>query len=260
MKNDQINTPFLTKEGTPVPGLTAEQMLKVDRIAMEEFHIHLLQMMENAGRNLADCAIDMLREKDSSEKGSIETPVLVLAGSGGNGGGGLCCARHLSNRGFPVAVVLDHPAEKIGGAAARQLSILMETGVPIRSADRAAVMLGSASLVIDTLIGYSLKGAPRGVAENLITQCSRIKTPILSLDVPSGVNATDGRHPGAYIEPTRTMTLALPKLGLVSARGDLYLADIGIPAAVFSRIGVVVPQLFEGSSWIPISVTPSTRR
>ena len=78
---------FWTEDGRPVPAVTAEQMREVDRIAVEDFGLGILQMMENAGRNLAQNAIDML--------GATKGEVTVLAGAGGNGGGGLCCARHL---------------------------------------------------------------------------------------------------------------------------------------------------------------------
>jgi NAD(P)H-hydrate epimerase len=245
-------TTFLTKDGTPVPALTAAQMRRVDEIAMQEFEIHILQMMENAGRNLADCAIDML--KKIKPKGASAGSILILAGSGGNGGGGLCCARHLVNRGISAVVVLDHPAYKLRGAAARQLSILMKTGVPIRPANQVTEFINNSSLIIDALIGYSLSGAPRGAAENLISQCSRHNTPILSLDIPSGMDATNGSHPGVYVDPVRTLTLALPKRGLALLSGHLYLADIGIPPPLFRGIGITVPSLFCASSWIPLSV------
>jgi NAD(P)H-hydrate epimerase len=90
---------FRTEDGLVVPAVTAEQMREVDRIAVEEFGLGILQMMENAGRNLAENVLDMLD--------GARSEVAVLAGSGGNGGRGLCCARHLHNRGFQVWVVLD---------------------------------------------------------------------------------------------------------------------------------------------------------
>jgi NAD(P)H-hydrate epimerase len=91
------DTIFETGDGDAVTAVTAEEMRAVDRVAVEEFGVDLLQMMENAGRTLALAA----RERRASE------PVAVVAGDGGNGGGGLACARHLANHSIPVAVALD---------------------------------------------------------------------------------------------------------------------------------------------------------
>src|SRR5262249_40569114 len=82
-----------------LPALTTEQMREVDRVMVEDLHIELVQMMENAGRSLAELAIDRF------SPGSVT----VLAGPGGNGGGGLVAARHLANRGCQVQVVLSEP-------------------------------------------------------------------------------------------------------------------------------------------------------
>ncbi len=112
---------FRTQEGIIVPAVTAEQMREVDRIAVEEFGLGILQMMENAGRNLAENVRDMLD--------GPEGEVTILAGSGGNGGGGLCCARHLRNHGFTVWVVLDREAERLAGAARHQFHILQAMGL-----------------------------------------------------------------------------------------------------------------------------------
>ncbi|HIQ01424.1 MAG TPA: hypothetical protein EYH30_04750 [Anaerolineales bacterium] len=83
-------------------------MREVDRVAVEEFGLGILQMMENAGRSLAENVLDMPAE--------AEGEIAVLAGSGGNGGGGLCCARHLHNHGLRVRVVLSREAAALSRA------------------------------------------------------------------------------------------------------------------------------------------------
>ena len=235
---------FVTPEGLPVPTVSADEMLHIDRIAMDEFHIDILQMMENAGRHLAECAIEML--------GAAGGSAVVLAGGGGNGGGGLCCARHLINRGYAIAVVLDRSPENLAGAAGRQLSTLKAAGQRIRSPDSVSDLIAGSTLVIDALIGFSLAGSPRGIAENLISAAGNEGVPVLSLDVPSGVDASSGDTPGVFISPARILTLALPKAGLLFSSADIQLADIGIPAAVFSRIGLDVTHLFRKGSRIPM--------
>src|SRR5215472_971700 len=101
-----------------VPALTTEQMRAVDRAMVEDLHIELVQMMENAGRNLAELAITRFSP----------TSVTVLAGPGGNGGGGLVAARHLANRGCQVQVVLSEP-DRLTPVPAHQADILTRMGV-----------------------------------------------------------------------------------------------------------------------------------
>jgi len=95
---------------------------------------------------------------------------------------------------------------------------------------------------VDALLGYSLEGAPHGVADDLIGWMSSGAAPVVALDVPSGVDATTGDSPGAHVRAAATMTLALPKTGLhVDAVGELWVADIGIPRGVFERAGTECP-------------------
>ena len=94
---------FITDAGVRVPAITTDQMREVDRVAIEEVGPNLYQMMENAGRNLAITVLETLAANWST------TPIAVLSGTGGNGGGGICAARHLANRGADVTVVLSDP-------------------------------------------------------------------------------------------------------------------------------------------------------
>lgn len=243
---------FCTEEGMVVPAVTAQQMREVDRAAVEEFGLGILQMMENAGRSLAENVFDML--------GGTAAKVTVLAGAGGNGGGGLCCARHLRNRGVDVCVVLDRPPEAARGAAANQLQILKAAGVEPIDATQAERFVSQSALVIDALVGYGLKGAPRGPTASLIELCNRCAARVLALDVPSGIDATTGDAAGVAIRPERTLTLALPKTGLARIGGDLYLADIGIPPVLFRRIGPTVAPVFGPNSWLRLTIDEATDR
>src|SRR5215471_18431321 len=143
-----------TASGMEVPAVTAEQMREVDRIAMQETGPNLFQMMENAGRNLAALSMELLGN------GWQQASYLVLAGSGGNGGGGICAGRHLANHGCRVSLCLADPEQL-------------------------------------------------------------------------------GEVPGACMRPRWTMTLALPKTGLLpDTIGDLFLADIGIPQGAYQRMQI----------------------
>lgn len=229
---------FRTDDGIELPAVTAEEMRDVDRVAVDEFGLGVLQMMENAGRTLAMNAVEMLSESAGR--------VAVLAGSGGNGGGGLCCARHLRNHGVDVDVVLDRPPSHLAGPAATQFHVLGESGVGPVPDDDVTRIIGSASVVVDALVGYGLAGAPRGRVAELIEIANESGGRILSLDVPSGVNATTGDTPGDAVRPERTLTLALPKTELARIPGELYVADIGIPLVVYERLGITMQPFFSG--------------
>ena len=216
-----------------VPSLTVAQMIEVDRIMVEDLGITLLQMMENAGRNLARLAAERM-----SDDGSV----VVLAGSGGNGGGVLVAGRRLAGWGARVNIVLGKEVDQLDAVPARQLDSLVRMGVAVYgAADIGRVC--TADLVLDGLIGYSLKGAPRGAVADLIRWANEQPAPVLALDVPSGVDAGTGTVSEPAIAATATLTLALPKGGLLAPAaaahvGQLFLADIGVPAAVYERFGI----------------------
>jgi len=236
-----------TQRWFPVAHVDEAQMREVDRIAVEEFRLGLLQMMENAGRNLATQAFRFLKKTASSVQ---PYRVLVAAGSGGNGGGGLCAARHLHNHGVEVNLMLTSSPDRLGGAAEAQLSILHSAGVVPLDFEEASEELHSMDLVLDAVIGYSLKGAPRGAAKRAIELVNASGVPVISLDLPSGVDASNGETPGVRIQAAQTLTLALPKPGLKNpASGELFLADIGIPPEVYRPLGMQVDP-FTGDDYI----------
>lgn len=228
-----------------VPFLSTEQMIEVDRAMIEDFGIDLVQMMENAGRNLAHLARGrFLNGRPAGRR------VAVLAGSGGNGGGALVCARRLHNYGARVSVTLTKAAGDLSGAPARQLAILQQMGVPLTP----LAALETADLVIDGVIGYSLRGAPRGAAAQMIRWANEQPAPILALDAPSGVDTGSGAVFDPAIRATATMTLALPKTGLRAPAaaahvGELYLADISVPPQLYAAppLGLTVGPIFTES-------------
>ena len=115
----------------------------------------------------------------------------MLAGTGGNGGGALVCARRLHNYGAQVVVYTSAPDGKFTLIPAHQLSILRKMGLSISSVD-AIHAQADPDLIIDGVIGYSLKGAPRGNAATLILWANASPAQVLSLDAPSGVDTTTG--------------------------------------------------------------------
>lgn len=224
---------FATADGDPVTAVTAAEMRQVDRVAVEEVGLSLTRMMEHAGRALALEVLALLAEREG-------TAATVLAGAGGNGGGGLACARHLRNRGVAVTAVLDRPAGDVGGTPGENLAVLTADGLePVTDG-----VPDPAGVVVDALVGYGLDGEPRGRVADLVAAANDAEGPVVSLDVPTGVDATDGSRPGVTVAPDRTLTLALPKTGLVGAGGDLVLADLSIPGTVYDRVGVPADRPF----------------
>lgn len=236
------NNQFRTETGITVPAATAEQMREVDRIALEETGPNLYQMMENAGRNLALLTIELLGRNWAKAK------VLVLGGSGGNGGGGICAARHLANQGCAVGLCIAEPG-RLQGVPAFQRKIFQSTCG--KEVDAVAMPTQPLDLVVDALIGYGLQDSPKGTNEKLIRWANGVQAPILSLDIPSGIDATTGHAPGRWIKPHWTMTLALPKTGLLSDQtGELFLSDIGISKGIYRRMGLDYTAPFGGRSWV----------
>ena len=224
-----------------VPCLTTAQMREVDRAMVEDYRIELIQMMENAGRNLAHLARS--RFLDGDPRGNT---VVVLAGRGGNGGGGLVCARRLHNWGANVHVFITRSDRDFKGIPAQQLEILRRMGVPV-TIGTGMVLSGmiNVDLIIDAVIGYSLGGNPQGMAADFIRWANAQEAPILSLDTPSGLELTNGHIFEPTIRATATMTLALPKEGLRyetgrGVVGELYLADISVPPDLFGEPGIEI--------------------
>jgi NAD(P)H-hydrate epimerase len=234
---------FRTPGGHAVTAVIATEIEEVDRVAVEEVGLQLLQMMENAGRTLAWHVRDVRTEAAS---------VLVVAGNGGNGGGGMACARHLANRGIPVQLLLDRSPDDLSGVAATQYRILDEMDVPTTTDTEQLRPFGDRRVIVDALIGYGLDGEVRPPASGVIERLNQLPDPVVSLDVPSGLDATTGESLGMAVTPTRTVTLALPKTGLDSVAGALYLADISIPRSVYERLGIEYDRPFGQNDWVEL--------
>jgi len=224
---------FPTVDSSDIGWLTDAQMVEVDRVMIDVLGIQLIQMMENAGRNLAELVLRLFSP----------ATVTVLVGSGGNGGGGLVAARHLANRGVDVSVTLGKAPHALGSVPAQQYGILQQMGVPTEADPQ------DADVMIDAMIGYRLTGAPRGRIAELITMIEESASRVVSLDTPSGLNVTDGSLPGLAVHADATMTLALPKIGLRDAPqvGDLYVADISVPPSVYDAFDVVAADFSSGT-------------
>ncbi len=240
-------TKFLTDDNLEVPAVSRETMQRIDALAVDHAGYHLLQMMENASRSLAELALQLMGP------GALKTRILVLAGGGNNGGGGIGAARHLHNRGLTVAVWL--ASEPRTAACEQQWTVFRKAGgQQVTTEDLQAFR---PRLIIDALVGYGLQGPLHPNLQSVVEWAGNHRAFKLALDVPTGVDATTGDPPGHFLRADATLTLALPKSGLLPQHtGNLFLADIGIPPAVFQMAGIDYQSPFAGRFIVPLLPFP----
>ena len=205
------------------------------RKAIEEYKIPGLILMENAGRNVAE---EVLKMTDDPQR----TKVAILCGKGNNGGDGYVVARHLHNHHVPVDVFLVANISDIlkDGDAGTNLQILLPMKIPIREilgiTEIASVLkeLGSYDIIIDALFGTGLSGEVRQPFKTLIEGVNNLNKPIVSVDIPSGLDCNNGNILGAAMKATKTVTFAASKRGFYLGNGPVHtgkiiITDISIP-------------------------------
>jgi NAD(P)H-hydrate epimerase len=226
---------------------TREGVRKLDRLAVEEYGIPSIVLMENAARHVTDVALDGLESVDAPK-------VLVVCGPGNNGGDGLAAARHLHNAGLRVTVFLaSNPAHYAGDARinldiANNMGLAifqMDPGNPARSLSNAAAGLGHSDLIIDALMGTGLSRDLDPVYERLVTEINGHGAdgiPILAVDLPSGLDADTGVPRRVAVRATATVTFAGIKEGFFALEaqpflGEVVVADIGAPRELLDLLG-----------------------
>jgi ADP-dependent NAD(P)H-hydrate dehydratase / NAD(P)H-hydrate epimerase len=219
--------------------LTAAEMRELDRQTIEVIGLPGVVLMENAGRSAAEAI-------EGSFASCRPGPVLVLAGKGNNGGDGFVVARHLLNRGWQVVTLVLAAEEEVAGDAAIQLQVLLRGGGEVhfaRTGEELAAFLADQRphLLVDALLGTGLNSAVRGLMAEAIDWLNGCALPVVSLDIPSGVDATSGRVLGRGVRADLTVTFAVAKVGHATGPGaglvgTLLTVDIGIPCALSSRV------------------------
>ncbi len=234
-----------------VPAVTAGQMRRADELADGKYHLDLLQMMENAGHALARLA----REK-ALGRPINGARIVVLAGPGGNGGGGLAAARRLQNWGAEVQAFLSHRSRELAAATHHQQRAARAAGVKV-TAQRTPPH--DPDLILDAFLGYSIQGAPRPPMDEGLRWANAVSCPTIALDLPSGLDPDSGVAATPTARADATVTLGLPKFGLLAPEaepyvGALWLADISLPPSLFNDLGLDVPvDLFQEDDLIRLS-------
>jgi NAD(P)H-hydrate epimerase len=219
--------------------LTRWQLREIDRLAVEQYRLPSIALMENAARSAADAACDML--------GAIRgRNVLILCGGGNNGGDGLALARHLHNRGAEISIALTIDPARYHGDAQTNWEIVSAMRLPCAPAHAEAIAESRADLLIDAIFGTGLTEAPREPFPAIVDAISRSGRPVLAIDLPSGLDCDTGQPPGACVRATRTITFVAEKAGFAAPTalpylGSVTIGDIGCPVELIAHVSAPKP-------------------
>jgi hydroxyethylthiazole kinase-like uncharacterized protein yjeF len=215
------------------PLLDAPQMRSVDRWAIDERGIPSLELMERAGEGVAQTVEEL----------SHDGPLAVVCGKGNNGGDGLVVARLLRQAGRDVAVVCTAQAQDLSPDARANLDRLPGASVLLWGEPAVGVALGRAEAIVDALLGTGFAGAPHGVVEEAIELVNAAPGRIVSVDVPSGTDASTGAVAKVAVKADRTVSFHAAKPGLWIHPGKGYAGQtstiqIGIPRGAPSQTDI----------------------
>ncbi|MFB6077289.1 MAG: NAD(P)H-hydrate epimerase [Candidatus Nanohaloarchaea archaeon] len=221
-----------------IPTVTVQQMEQVDEAAASEYGLEAVWLMEHAGFQVAAHVRD---HHDPVDR------VHVYCGAGNNGGDGMAAARRLHAWGFDVSVVLDD--RDLSGLAARQRQLLDRQDVPHHTDPS-----GDPDVIVDALLGTGITGDPDPPYDRHIVQVNHEWADVVSVDVPSGIDADTGDGFDPHVTADETLTLGLPKQGLpdCDATGELWAVDIGLPPEIYDRFGTDAHGLFAERSRVPV--------
>ena len=217
-----------------LPSLTRAQMRQVDRLAIEQYRIPGIVLMENAARAAAAEALAMMIDFRVRQ-------AMILCGGGNNGGDGLAIARHLHNRGVAVSVANTVDPARYQGDALINWHIVEAMKLRAAEASADAVRAFDDGLVIDAIFGTGLSEPPREPFAALVQAIADSENPVLAVDVPSGLDCDTGEPLGlAAVVADRTVTFAAPKVGFANPAAARYLGtvvvgDIGCPRELIER-------------------------
>jgi ADP-dependent NAD(P)H-hydrate dehydratase / NAD(P)H-hydrate epimerase len=228
--------------------VTAEQMRGLDLKASREFGIPSIVLMENAARSVCEVIEDYFQEEECKCQGMRDLKVLIFCGKGSNGGDGLAVARLLANRGCRVSVVLLGAGTELRGDSKINYDILKHSevictsAISARQVDRCLSDLGDPDVIVDAIFGTGFKGKPAGLFAHAIEKINESDALVVAVDIPSGVQADDGRVEGVAVQADATVSMALLKRGhaLFPGKeycGDVWIGDIGVPQGQLAKGG-----------------------
>lgn len=221
--------------------LTAEKMKYMDKKATMEYGIPDHQLMESAGKAIAEETLRVAKEELGKAPGELN--FAVCSGRGNNGGDGLVAARYLQAAGASARVFILEPGEKgYGKLVVRNIQKAKDAGVAVilvtgDNIEGLAEEFKKADMLLDALLGVSAVGKPTGPVRRVIQLMNKSLRPIIAVDIPSGLSPDTGHHSGVFIMAKHTLTLGFAKTGLMAPHaqpntGKIKVLDIGYPAAL----------------------------
>ena len=209
--------------------VTAAEMKEIDRITIEEYGIPAPVLMERAGLAVAA----KVEELHAGRK------VLILCGSGNNGGDGLAAARNLHNRGYHVKVIMLSRTDSLSPDCKAQYRTAKKTGIRIEFRKTLSSADFHGAFIVDAIFGTGLSRPVTGDLAALFRSVNEAKVPVLAVDIPSGISADSGEILGESIKAGHTVTFGLPKRGHLlfpgaGFTGSLQVEDIGFPFELIS--------------------------
>jgi len=220
-------------------------MHAIDAAAIQQYGIPRLLLMEHAGLAVAQAASALHRFGPVATRstGPRSNPaVIVCSGTGYNGGDGLCAARHLHEWGYPVHVILAGRLGQLREEPAQYAAMLQRLGVSCTEVTEARALeplerwLASCALIIDALLGIGIRGPVREPVASLILRMNRSGKPIVSADVPSGLDADSGFPQGVAVKATVTVAFGLAKRGCVVGEGPMHTGELVVDPITIPRI------------------------
>jgi hydroxyethylthiazole kinase-like uncharacterized protein yjeF len=217
--------------------VTSELMRAIDREAIDNCGIPSDTLMENAGRGIAE---QLLNQNiiDVSQ----ENKVVIFCGMGNNGGDGFVVGRYLHEAGIDVAIFFIGPVDKLSNDAKVNYERAAKSKVNVKEIKKISDLDVSLNCthMIDAIFGTGFESMPRGLAGELIEYINSQHAIIISVDMPSGLNADNGQHEGVVVQADYTFTLALPKYGLFISPGRelagvVDVIPIGIPEETINK-------------------------
>lgn len=237
--------------------VTAAQMRAIDRETIDQYGIPGPTLMENAGRGIAEFILTNLITGDHHS-------VAIFCGKGNNGGDGLVVARHLFEAEIPVTVYLLGATASMTDDARLNYDRALRIGVPMQDVTSLAELPEtlSADIIVDAIFGTGFTGVPSGVAALAIDYINRQGASgreVVSIDLPSGLNADTGTYDGSVVKATHTCTLGLPKFGLYLSPGreltgrDVAIVPIGLPEEPIEAMKLHLDLTIEDDikRWLP---------
>lgn len=209
----------------------------LDSLAIDTCRIPGIVLMENAGRKAAEVIQSLIKDNGWRK-------IALVCGKGNNGGDGFVVARHLFNWGVDIRVFALSDEQGLTDDSRTNLRICNAMKAPVDRVLNLTILeenLKTYDMVVDAVLGTGVEGKIRGTSEGAVRAIQNASKPVVSLDIPSGLDANTGRVLGICVRADYTLTFAAPKQGFLKETGpetcgEIHLIDIGIPRMLYSTM------------------------